>query len=449
MMEHAFIRFIEELEQGGIPLHSAVLLYKQEVVCQRYFPPFEIHMLHRMYSVSKSFISLAIGCLCGEGKLQLSDGIAQYFPEYIPAEPSPWLMQMSIEHMLKMQTCHKMTTYKNHMEEPWVPSFFTTVPHHEPGTIFMYDTSATHVLCRLVEKLSGKEIMEYLRECFLDEIGFSKDAYFIRNKFDEAMGGSGLMATTQDMVAFARLLMSEGNHHGKQLIPREYIKAATAFQAPTLITGPVKEEQQGYGYQFWRFTHGGFGCYGMGGQLILCYPDYELALVTTADTMGIQGGNQAIYNSLYRNIMPETMYQEKKAGHRTNEESCRTIHWNVWYRCGKDSFCEKIHFGQNEILFEVDGRTYELQIGWDKNVKIGHFPVYGDACATRAQWLDERCLYVRTEFLGENLASFEMQVVFQDERFTGFMKNTQELGYEEFSGWFRGDFNCLENGGVI
>ena len=37
--------------------------------------------LHRMFSITKSFTSIAIGLLADEGKLKLSDHIADYFPD--------------------------------------------------------------------------------------------------------------------------------------------------------------------------------------------------------------------------------------------------------------------------------------------------------------------------------------------------------------------------------
>lgn len=37
--------------------------------------------------------------------------------------------------------------------------------------------TASFVLGALVERLTKKELLEYLRENFLDKIGFSKDAY--------------------------------------------------------------------------------------------------------------------------------------------------------------------------------------------------------------------------------------------------------------------------------
>lgn len=42
----------------------------------------------------------------------------------------------------------------------------------------------------------------------------------------------------------------------------------------------------------------------MGGQFIHYLPDYDLLFVTTADTQGLAGGNQLIYDALYDEILP-------------------------------------------------------------------------------------------------------------------------------------------------
>lgn len=47
--------------------------------------------LQRMYSVSKSFVSIAVGFLHQEGKLRLSDPILDYFEEYVPRRRVPIL----------------------------------------------------------------------------------------------------------------------------------------------------------------------------------------------------------------------------------------------------------------------------------------------------------------------------------------------------------------------
>ena len=94
-----------------------------------------------------------------------------------------------------MRTCHDKTTYKAPGVTDWVASFFTVPPTHVPGTNFSYDTSSTHTLGALIEKLSGMDLLSYLRFKFLDEIGFSANAYILKDPNGVSMGGSGLCAT--------------------------------------------------------------------------------------------------------------------------------------------------------------------------------------------------------------------------------------------------------------
>ena len=299
---------LSEIDIRGISMHSFLLCKDDCLVAEGYYAPVKKNDLHRMFSVTKSFVSIAIGLLQEEGRLSLDDSIVKFFPEYVPntCEAHPWLLATTIRDMLSMRSCHASTTYdKFSSKTDWVKSFFTVAPTHKPGTVFHYDTSATHTLCALVEKLTGMKMLDYLRNKVLNEIGFSKEAYCLTDGFGVSMGGSGLMATSRDLMCFALLILHNGKLNGKQYISADYIKEATSFQTATCVTGPVPSESQGYGLQFWVGEHDSSVCYGMGGQLAILLPEYNTAIVTTADTQGYQGGNQVIYDAIFRHILPE------------------------------------------------------------------------------------------------------------------------------------------------
>ena len=299
---------LSEIDIRGISMHSFLLCKDDCLVAEGYYAPVKKNDLHRMFSVTKSFVSIAIGLLQEEGRLSLDDSIVKFFPEYVPntSEAHPWLLATTIRDMLSMRSCHASTTYdKFSSKTDWVKSFFTVAPTHKPGTVFHYDTSATHTLCALVEKLTNMKMLDYLRNKVLNEIGFSQEAYCLTDGFGVSMGGSGLMATSRDLMCFALLILHNGNLNGKQYISADYIKEATSFQTATCVTGPIPSESQGYGLQFWTGEHGSIVCYGMGGQLAILLPEYNTAIVTTADTQGYQGGNQVIYDAIFRHILPE------------------------------------------------------------------------------------------------------------------------------------------------
>lgn len=256
-----------------------------------------------MFSITKSFTSIAIGLLESENKINLDDKIITYFED--KAEGlliNSYMQNLTIRDMLTMSTVHTSTTYKKVSHNDYVKSFFEVEPSHYPGTAFFYDTSSSHTLAALVKKLTGKNILEYLKEKCLDEIGFSKESYVISDPLGISLGGSGLMAKPIDILRFAYLLMKKGNINGIQYLPENYVKEATTIKKNTYAHGNIDAEKYGYGYQFFMTKYDGFCMYGMGGQLALCFPKGDMILVTTADTQDGIEKTQAIFDAFYRNI---------------------------------------------------------------------------------------------------------------------------------------------------
>ena len=240
-------RFLDRLETYQVPMHSILLLRHDKLVAEGYFAPCSADSLHRMFSICKTLNAIAIGILAADGKLKLSDAIAGYFPDKLPEQVHPWIASMTIRDLLMMRTCHASTTYKHDIKKEWVESFFTTPPSHKPGTVFHYDTSASHVLCALVERLSGKPLLDFLRERIFDAIGWSKASYVLKNDFGDSQGGSGLMATSRDLLLLGYLLLKKGKIEEKQLLPEEFIEEMTSNLTPNALTGGVISERQGYG----------------------------------------------------------------------------------------------------------------------------------------------------------------------------------------------------------
>ena len=54
---------LREIDQKGIFLHSFLLWKSDNLVAEGYYAPVKRNDLHRMFSVTKSFVSIAIGLL--------------------------------------------------------------------------------------------------------------------------------------------------------------------------------------------------------------------------------------------------------------------------------------------------------------------------------------------------------------------------------------------------
>jgi hypothetical protein len=219
-----------------------------------------------------------------------------------------------------MQTAHSCTTYKRSDTDDWVTSFFRVEPDTIPGSYFSYDTSATHVMTALIEKLSGLSLIDYLRHAFLDEIGFSKEAKFHSDPMGVSQGGSGLVCTQEDIRNLGYLILKKGKLQGKQLLPAAYLQKAISKQVPTDSQASY-DERWGYGFQIWMTRHGGFALYGLGGQLVIGIPEREILFISTADTQGDPWGTATIHRCFWDILYPAMGQSEIMPGDDPGENS--------------------------------------------------------------------------------------------------------------------------------
>lgn len=454
------IRSLERLEQKQIPMHSFLLMHHDKLICECYYSPCNADTLHRMFSITKSFTSIAIGLLADEGKLSLEDRIVDYFPEKVPENVHPYIADMTIRDMLMMRTCHEKTTYKLDLETDWVESFFTTTPTHPSGTVFHYDTSSAHTLCALAEKLSGMDMLDYIK-MKLAPIGFSEESYLLKDPFGVSIGGSGLVATSMDMLKFGIFLKQEGKIDGQQLLSVSYIREATSCLTATAVTAPLPSEACGYGMQIWRTQQNGYVCYGMGGQLIIVLPDYDLICVTTADTQGIGGGNQQIYDALYEEILPyinkaSAISGENKTDYKqfissrilhtpdgqTDSPLSEKIAGRRFRISNSDSFSSmQIDFetknghtaSLGRFAFEYQGCEYTIIFGMG-HPATGTLPLYAFYYAASGVWLSDNTLYIKVSIIDSCVGSIHFQFSFQENRMVLFMRKQEESLLQEFTG---------------
>ena len=87
----AVTAFLDDVADRGFAMHGFLFLRHGKVFAEGYYAPFQKDEPHRMYSVSKTFVSMAVGALIGEGKLKLSDRVASFFPDKCPPDLHPWV----------------------------------------------------------------------------------------------------------------------------------------------------------------------------------------------------------------------------------------------------------------------------------------------------------------------------------------------------------------------
>lgn len=457
------IRFAKRLEYNNIPMHSIIVMRHGKICMESYYAPYTKDTLHRMFSVTKSFVSLAIGLLADEGRISLDDHIADYFPEKQPETGvHPYMQMLTIRQMLTMRTCHDMNAYKIGDSPDWVGSFFTVTPNHVPGTNFSYDTASTHTLGALVEKLTGMELLDYLRTKFLDELGFSKEAFILKSPDGKvSMGGSGMCATPQDILKVMYIVSQNGKLGGKQLLPSGYLKEATVKQSDPYGKSGTWEEMQGYGYQFWMTTHNGYAFFGMGGQLAIYYPDKDVILVTTADAQGRQGGVQLIYDAFYEEVYSHIDACTYNGNNSDSEEfqkfensrqllvepgeysSDLVSKINGQSYEFDDNPCGikdiKLEFTDDEGTFFYTNATgkHELHFGLGKNV-FQNFPDYNFKCGASAAFRADNNLLIKVQIIDSAVGNMYISLSYIDAYVTVMMRKIEESYFTEYDGVFSG-----------
>ena len=493
------LNFSKNLENKHLPMHSIMIMRNNKLIYESFYSPYTKDSLHRMFSITKSFVSLGIGLLIDEGKLSLDDHIIDFFKDKLPkGEIHPYLSMLTIRDMLEMKTCHRFTTYKSTGVSDWLGSFFTTKPTHVPGTNFAYDTSSTHTLGILIERLSGMNFLDYLRSKFLDELEFSKDAYIMKDPTGMSMGGSGLNCSPYDILKVFYLVVHKGNWFGKQLLPYDYITDAINYHSDNWAKSDVLEEMQGYGYQFWRTSHNGYAMYGMGGQLAIYVPDKDIILITTADAQGRKGGVQLIYDTFWNEIIDKLDYIDNintnsKVNVMTNDgvkndtiadynndiinvsnqkvtnqellEYANSRKLEVMEKCGpnftKDaaSFLDKINnrtyvaLDNNNctvknltITINPDKRggkfsysnaygNFNIDFGFGYNI-IQKFANYNYRIAACASIRNENLLDIKIQVIDEVLGNIYFALNFKDPYITVMMRKIEEHTFDEYDGVF-------------
>ena len=466
----AIKNFLDELTEKRLCMHSFLMLRHGKVAAEGYWPPFNKDHKHRMYSVSKSFTSIAVGMMIDEGKIALTSKIAEFFPEHLPASPHPYVLEATVRDLLMMATYNESNSY-NWKSTNYTETFFTdNNPKHKPGQFFHYDTAATTVLCAIVEKLSGKTMLEYMMPV-LEQTGFSKDTYCIETPEGRSWTGSGIMCTSRDLARFALLCTNGGKWNGKQLLSRDYVNEATSLQIDTSISADYMEMRYGYGYQFWRLRKGGFAMCGMGSQFAFCMPQHGTILILTGDTQGTACAADILFNMYYDLVeklsptpLPEDIDAQNKLAECISklalplplgktetllakeisgrkyilDKNNAGIKWlQLHIEADKCRLQYENATGEHELIFGMG--KYEPQLFPEKyngrrmGVRDTHYK-----CIGAGAWAEDKTLLGTIYSVDDHLGSVKLQLTFTDNEVCGYMTKAAEDFFDEYQGFLVG-----------
>jgi len=463
----AIMEMLDFLETKRVCMHSFVLMRHGAVVAEGYWPPFDKDRKQRMYSVSKSFTSVAVGLMITEGKLKLDDKVADFFPEDLPKNPHPFILQATVRDLLMMSTFNpRSAPIQPGKSGVW--SFFNLGETLRPaGAIFAYDTQGTNTLAAIIEKQTGMTFLEYMRPKILDPIGISEDIYCIKNMDGRSWSGSGVLCTTRDLARFALLCMNQGAYEGKQLVSKEYMQAATSRQIENTVGSAASELRHGYGYQFWCMKDGGFAGYGMGGQFMFCMPKHDIILCTTADVQLDNDGLGDIQDALMGllkhlgNKIPDDAAAQKKLSARleslaiqipegkTNSPAVARYNGKVFKMEANPMGLStvKMNFKTDEAVFNYvnEAGEFSIRIGLGQYISQKFPEPYSGKVAgvldthyetiAAGGWVSDNVFKCTVKAVDTYLGTLRMQFVFRDDMLCVEMAKVAEFFFTKYQGF--------------
>ncbi|WP_328322655.1 beta-lactamase family protein [Kribbella sp. NBC_00382] len=281
----AIAMLLDRLDEQSIECHSLMIVHRGHIVAEGWWAPYSADRRHLLYSLTKSFTSVAVGLAIADGLLSLDDLVVDVLPDHVPADISEQGRRITVHHLLSMTAGHG----DDSLVEAWelepddLTKGFLRVEFSEPeGTRHTYDNSTTYILARMVERVTGRGLPELLDERLFAPMGI-EGAEWDRVASGAAFGFHGLHLTTEAIAAFGELLLHGGVWAGRQLVPREWLELATRphIETPPLPNWPQNPDFLcGYGYQFWISRHGFHG-HGTLGQYCVVVPSHDLVIALT------------------------------------------------------------------------------------------------------------------------------------------------------------------------
>jgi CubicO group peptidase (beta-lactamase class C family) len=327
----ALCRVLAGVAQGEANIHGVVVARGGHIVAELYRQgpdrsiyslfasrtAFDAATLHDVRSISKSVVALLVGIAAGEGRIDITRPALDFFPEFADLR-TPERLAVTVEHLLTMSSgleWHEMLSpglgnnetrlYWDFRPLRYVLARQQVAP---PGRVFNYSGGSTALLAEIVERATGKRLLDYARDRLFQPLGIDRWQW-VASPYGRPLAFAGLRLTPRDLMKTGRMLLDGGRWNGRQVVPQGWVRQALKAHVAT-GDGPAP----GYGYQFWtgEVAHGGRSlayavAIGNGGQRLFLVPDLDLAVAITAGAYNEMAFNrvvQRVFEQVVASVRP-------------------------------------------------------------------------------------------------------------------------------------------------
>ena len=279
----ALLRAFEK--DKSINVHTFLCLKDGEVICEAAQPGYEMGTWHLSHSMSKTVTGMAIGMLVDDGKLSLDDRLVDILPEYAYRDDK--IAEITVRHLLTMTTGVRFAEAGSVTETNWTEAFFDSSCAFKPGTDFAYNSMNSYILARIVVKLTGESLTDFLDKRLFGPLHIT-NRFWEKSAEGIEKGGWGLYLSPESWAKIGYMMLLGGVFEGRRILSREWVSESHQRHAKA----PESIGHFDYGYQMWASREDdGYLFNGMLGQNVWICPRNGIVAVM------MSGNNELFQNS--------------------------------------------------------------------------------------------------------------------------------------------------------
>ena len=272
---------------------------------EKYWNNYNENSITNSFSMAKTFTGILVGIALKEGKIKSIDQpVGDFLPEFKKGDNA----KLTIRHLLTMSSGINFDEdYVNPLAYPAAAYYESDLKKltlkykvtEEPGKVFKYLSGNTELLGFILEKATGMKIGNYLSEKLWKPIGAKNNAYWSMDDNNNEKAFCCFNSNARDFARFGQLYLKNGNWHGAQLVPEEYVKQSVI---PADLLDEKGKPNKKYGYSWWLLNykeHPVFYARGILGQYIFVMPDKNMVVVRLGQKRDKPKGEENLPNDIY------------------------------------------------------------------------------------------------------------------------------------------------------
>ena len=300
------LAMLRELEADRrVNVHSLICLKGGKVICECSHPGYDVNLWHLSHSMTKTVTGMAIGILVDDGKLSIDERLVDLLPGYEYKDEK--IAQITVRHLLTMTSGVRFSEAGSVTETKWTEAFFASSCAFIPGTEFAYNSMNSYILARIVTRLAGKSLTDFLDERLFMPLGIT-NRFWEKSREGVEKGGWGLYLSCESWAKLGYMMLLGGVFEDTRILSEGWVEQSHQRHAKT----PESIGHFDYGYQMWSSRDDdGYLFNGMLGQNVWICPKNGIVAVITS------GNNEMFQNSPARAIVEKYLAEDL-----TNDLSC-------------------------------------------------------------------------------------------------------------------------------